>query len=51
MELLKMHARRLTSESEARAGFPKLFDAVFVAIDVEAVNGNKEKLTVRFKTR
>ena len=44
MVLLREIASILAPESASWV-FPKVFDAVFVAMDVEAMNGRKERLT------
>lgn len=45
MMLLKKLAERY-GFAEGRPAFPKIWDAIFVAVDVEALNGDKYALTV-----
>ena len=46
MHLLKELASCSVPESQSQPAFKKLWDVVFVAMDVEAFNGRKERLTV-----
>lgn len=46
--LLKKLADKYCPVSEDNPSFAKTWDAIFIAMDVEALNGEEDKLTVFF---